>query len=110
VSEPREFRAVYKDAIDYGFAALGSHISRVVSDYLTRKYGLTPTNTVESPVLLSEALEKTLGYGSILIETRIVRSLNQQLSLPLAAPPVIRMGHPEDFEAFVRKAQKSAVA
>jgi hypothetical protein len=79
-----------------------------VSDYLARKYNVTPISTSENPRLLSEALEKTLGYGAILIETRIVKSLFSQLSIPLETPPRIRMGHPEDFEKYVREIQDIA--
>jgi hypothetical protein len=82
----------------YGFAALGKHLSNVVTDYIARKYEITPMDTYESPKVLSEALEKTLGYGSVMVEARIVKSIHSQLSVPLAIPPRIRMGHPEDFE------------
>lgn len=100
-----EFRQVYAEALNYGFAALGRHIGNVVANYLARKYNVTPVETYRDPKLLFEALEKSLGYGAIVVETRIVKSLHSQLSVPLIGQPVIRMGHPEDFEKYVYELQ-----
>lgn len=84
-------------ALQYGFAALGKQIGNIVSDYLSRKYSITPNETYNNPKLLHEALEKSLGYGSALVETRIVKSLYS--SLPTQSDqPRIRVGHPDDFE------------
>jgi hypothetical protein len=102
--ESQEFRRIYADSLNYGFAALGKQISKIVNDYLLRKYKLSPIETYNNPRLLSEALEKSLGYGSVLVETRIVRALRSSLSTPIESeplPPRIRMGHPEDFEHYV---------
>jgi hypothetical protein len=62
-------------------------------------------DTCENPKLLAEALEKSLGYGSVLVETRIVKSLHSQLAVSLVAQPIIRMGHPEDFEKYINELQ-----
>ena len=74
---------MYSEALTYGFLALGRQLANVVSDYLARKYDLTPVETYKNPKLIYEALEKSLGYGSIIIETRIIKSLYSQLSLPM---------------------------
>jgi hypothetical protein len=102
--ESAEFRRIYSEALNYGFAALGKHIARIVNDYLARKYGQTPIDTYTNPKFLSEALEKSLGYGSVLVEIRIVKSLRSSLSPQMennSPLPSIRMGHPEDFEKYV---------
>ncbi len=96
---------MYSEALTYGFLALGRQLANVVSDYLARKYDLTPVETYKNPKLIYEALEKSLGYGSIIIETRIIKSLYSQLSLPMEGQPRIRMGHPEDFEKYVFELQ-----
>lgn len=87
------------EALQYGFAALGKQIGNIVSDYLSRKYNITPGQTFSSPKLLHEALEKSLGSGSALVETRIVKSLYS--NLPNQSERRIRVGHPEDFEKSV---------
>ncbi len=101
VSALDDFRQVYAEALNYGFSALGRHIGNVVANYLARQYRIAPGDTYSDPKLLFEALEKSLGYGSIVVETRIIKSLYSQLSVPLSTQPVIRMGHPEDFEKYV---------
>ncbi|MGI0091485.1 MAG: hypothetical protein ACREBS_07235, partial [Nitrososphaerales archaeon] len=95
----------YAGALNYGFAALGRYIGNVVTDYLATKYDMTPIDTYKDPKLLFEALEKTLGYGSVIVETRIIRSLRSQVSMPLGNDPQIRMGHPEDFEKRIYEIQ-----
>jgi hypothetical protein len=98
---PKAFRQIYAEALAYGFATLGKHLSNVVTDYLSRKYRINPVDTYENPKALSQALEKTLGYGSVMVESRIVKSLYSQLSLPQEGIPRIRMSHPEDFERYI---------
>lgn len=106
VDEER-FRNIYADALNYGFAAMGKHISRIVTDYLSRKYELTLPDTFANPRLLSEALEKSLGYGAVLVETRIVKSLRSNLGpvegVDSSQVVTIRRGHPEDFEKYLKE-------
>ena len=80
----------------------------MVSDYLSRKYDLSPVDTYTNPKLLAEALEKSLGYGSVLVEIRIVKSLCANLSIPFDDRLKIRMGHPEDFEEYVSEIRSGA--
>jgi hypothetical protein len=102
----QEFRVMYSEALTYGFSALGKQLANVVRDYLARKYNLTPIETYRNPKLIYEALEKSLGFGSIIVETRIIKSLYSQLSLSLEGELRIRMGHPEDFERYVFEIQE----
>ena len=99
--ESQDFRAVYSEALTYGFQALGRQLSNVVNDYLTRKYHLSPIDTYQKPRILSEALEKSLGFGSLIVEKRIIKSIHSQLSLRQDEQPILRMGHPEDFEKYI---------
>ena len=95
------FELSYAEAVRYGLSALGMQISNVVSDYLSKKYNVTLKDTYKNPKLLTEALEKSLAYGAVIVETRIIRYLSSQLSAPLDNQPSIRIGHPEDFERYI---------
>lgn len=101
-----DFKRIYLEALNYGFQAMGKHISKIVADYLLRKYNLTTIETFSNPKALSIALEKSLGYGAILVETRIIKSLRTSVKAnpdenDLQLSPTIRLGHPEDFEKNV---------
>lgn len=100
-----DFKRIYLEALNYGFQAMGKHISRIVADYLLRKYNLTTIETFSNPRALSIALEKTLGYGAILVEKRIIKSIRTSVSPNVDESdlfsPTIRLGHPEDFEKSV---------
>ncbi|MHB8568243.1 MAG: hypothetical protein ACYC7D_07315 [Nitrososphaerales archaeon] len=104
--EQGRFREVYASALSFAFEALGRQISKVVIDYISRKFRTSAFDTSGQPRFLCEALEKSLGYGAILIETRIVNSIYSQLSIPLQSEPEIRMGHPEDFEKYIFAAKE----
>ncbi len=80
---------------------MGKQLSNVVNDYLSTKYKITPSETSTNPRLLCEALEKSLGYGAVIVETRIVNYLYKELSMDLNTQPRLRMGHPEDFETYI---------
>lgn len=102
IGDSEEFRHFYADALNYGFDVLGKQLARIVGDYIARKYGLTPVETYTNPRLLTEALEKSLGYGGVLVETRIAKFLSSGVSGdPDSFPVKIRMGHPEDYEKCV---------
>lgn len=98
--ESSEYRTVYENATTFGFQALGSQISKVVANYLSRKYGLAIADTYSNPGSLAEALEGTLGSGGLLIERRIVKSIYVQLSSPLDESG-IRLRTRQDFEKYV---------
>jgi hypothetical protein len=99
-----DYRVIYQKAVTFGFQALGSQISRVVANYLSRKYGISIPDTFSKPDSLSEALEGTLGAGGLLIERRIVKSLYLQLSSPLNDSD-IRLRTRQDFEKYVMESQ-----
>ncbi len=109
VADSQEFREIYSEALIYGFSALGKHLGKIVSDYLSRKYGISTIETYKNPKLLHEALEKSLGYGAILVETRIVKTLRSSLSMnQKTEQPKIRIGHPEDFEKYIYESLREA--
>ena len=60
-----DFKHLYEDALREGFRALSKQLGNVVSDYLSRKYEITLLETYKSPRLLSDALERSLGYGGV---------------------------------------------
>jgi hypothetical protein len=98
------YRTVYQKAIEFSFQALGSQVSSVVVNYLSRKYGMALGDTFSKPDSLGEALEGTLGAGAILIERRIVKSIYAQLSSPLNGPD-IRLRNRQDFDRYVMESQ-----
>ena len=99
-----ELRAAYGLALRDGFNSLGSIISRVVENYISRKYNVELIDTYRNPRLLAEALDKVMGAGSIIVLDRIIKSVYSQLSIPLPVnEPEIRLGHPEDFENYLSK-------
>ena len=102
--ELSDYRTVYKIAIEFGFRALGSQVSKVVANYLSRKYGIILADTFSKPDLLEEALEGTLGGGGRLIERRIVKSIYIQLSSPLNDSD-IQLRTKQDFSRYIMESQ-----
>jgi hypothetical protein len=98
------YRAVYQKAFGFSFQALGSQVSSVVVNYLSRKYGMPLGDTYSEPESLAEALEGTLGAGAILIERRIVKSIYAQLSSPLNGSD-IRLRNRQDFDRYIMESQ-----
>jgi hypothetical protein len=99
-----DYRTIYENATKFGFQALGNQISKVVANYLSRKYGLAIAETFSKPGSLAEALEGTLGSGGLLIERRIVKSLYIQLSSPLNESDM-KLATRHDFERYVVESQ-----
>jgi len=102
--EGSDYKTIYQRATTFGFQALGNQISKVVANYLSRKYGTAIADTFSKPGLLAEALEGTLGAGGLLIERRIVKSIYLQLSSPLVESD-IRLRTRQDFERYVIESQ-----
>jgi hypothetical protein len=98
------YRAAYADALNHGLEILGVQVSGVVANYVSRKYGMNMGETFSDPVRLSEALERTLGSGALLIERRIVRSIYRQLSLPLTDAD-FHLTSAQDFKRYVIQSQ-----
>ena len=99
-----EYRIIYQKAIEFGFQVLGGHVSNVVANYLSRKYGMTIADTFSKPDSLVEALEGTLGAGALLIERRIVKSIYLQLASPLNNSD-IHLRTRQDFEGYILESQ-----
>jgi hypothetical protein len=99
-----DYKSIYLKATTFGFQVLGREISRVVVNYLSRKYAMTIEDTFSNPDSLGEALEGTLGAGGLLIERRIVKSIYLQLSSPLKDSD-IRLSTRQDFERYVKDSQ-----
>jgi hypothetical protein len=97
-----DYEGVYQNAVTFGFQVLGSQVSNVVANYLSRKYGMKLEETFSKPASLGEALESTLGAGGILIERRIVKSIYRQLSGSLKDSD-IRLSTTLDFERYVKE-------
>jgi hypothetical protein len=100
-----DYKTIYQKAIAFGFLVLGSQVSSVVANYLSRKYEMTLGDTFSNPASLGEALEGTLGAGGLLIERRIVKSIYVQLSSPVSDSD-IRISARTDFERYVRDSQR----
>ncbi len=94
----------YSEAINYGFKALGDQVSRVIINFISKKYNLRVEETFSKPELLSEAMERTLGAGALLIEKRIIRYLYNQPSSLSDSQIEIRTG--QDFSRYIRDAPK----
>ena len=97
-----DYKAVYQNAVLFGFQVLGSQVSNVVANYVSRKYGIRLEETFSNPAFLGEALESTLGAGGTLIERRIVKSIYRQLSDSLKDSD-IRLSTRLDFERYIKE-------
>jgi hypothetical protein len=100
IGEASDYGRIYQKAVAFGFQALGSQVSKVVANFLSRKYGMAIADTFSRPVALADALEGTLGAGGLLIERRIVKSIYLQLASPLVDSD-FRLRTGEDFERYV---------
>jgi hypothetical protein len=100
-----DYKVVYRKAVEFSFQALGGQVSKVVANYISRKYEMTIEETYSSPESLAEALEGTLGAGALLIERRIVKSIYAQLSLPLSDPS-IRLKTRQDFGRYIAESRE----
>lgn len=99
------FRTAYSHAVQYGFQALGDQVSRVIINYIQRKYNLRVDETFSRPELLCEAMERTLGSGALLIEKRMIKYLWTELHLPFAES-AIQIRNSQDFASWIRDMPK----
>ena len=100
------FEGVYSNAVNRGFGIFGETVAKIVTDYVNRKYGMKAAETFEKPELLSEALEKTLGLGAVMIEKHIVRDLRAQLSVPNDGMSSVEINDSQDFSFLVHEVRK----
>ena len=77
------------------YRELGSILSRGSTEW-------PQANASSKPILLSDSLKRILGsMGAVLVETRILNSLYSQMEISPPPDPILRAGHPEDFETYM---------
>ena len=75
------FEEAFAQATNESIKILGNVVSKVVTDYLERKYSIRLTNTANDPSALDEALEHAIDGGRTIVERRLINILYEKLGL-----------------------------
>ena len=75
------FEQAFAQATNESIKILGNVVSKIVTDYLERKYFIRLTNTANNPSALDEALEHAIDGGSTIVERRLMNILYEKLGL-----------------------------
>jgi hypothetical protein len=109
IENEKQLRKMYSTAVEYGLSLLGKELGDVALSYLALRYRMSIDQSYDDPRRLCLALENALGFSSIVVQKRIIRSLNSQMGLGPDGPSnmIIRLGHPEDFVNLIQEAIQS---
>ena len=75
------FEEAFAQATNESIKILGNVVSKVVTDYLERKYSFRLTNTANNPSALDEALDHAIDGGRTIVERRLINILYEKLGL-----------------------------
>ena len=75
------FEEAFAQATNESIKILGNVVSKIVTDYLERKYSIRLTNTANDPSVLDEALDHAIDGGRKIVERRLINILYEKLGL-----------------------------
>lgn len=75
------FEEAYAQATKEAIKILGDVVSKIVTDYLERKYSIHLTKTPNNSSALDEALEHAIDGGRTIVERRLMNILYEKLGL-----------------------------
>jgi hypothetical protein len=75
------FDEAFAQATNESIKILGNVVSKIVTDYLERKYSIRLTNTATNPSALDEALDHAIDGGRTIVERRLINILYEKLGL-----------------------------
>jgi hypothetical protein len=75
------FEEAFAQATNESIKILGNVVSKIVIDYLERKYSIHLTNTANNPSVLDEALDHAIDGGRTIVERRLINILYEKLGL-----------------------------
>ena len=75
------FEEAFAQATNESIKILGNVVSKIVTDYLERKYSIRLTNTANNPSVLDEALDHAIDGGRKIVERRLINILYEKLGL-----------------------------
>jgi hypothetical protein len=75
------FEEAFAQATNESIKILGNVVSKIVTDYLERKYSIRLTNTANNPSALDEALDHAIDGGRKIVERRLINNLYEKLGL-----------------------------
>lgn len=75
------FEEAFAQATNESIKILGDVVSKIVTDYLERKYSIRLANTANNPSALDEALDHAIDGGRTIVERRLMNILYEKLGL-----------------------------
>lgn len=81
MSKEISFEEAYSQATEEALKILGGVVSKIVTDYLQKRYSIDLTKTVNNPAALDEALEHAIDGGRIIVERRLINLLYEKLNM-----------------------------
>ena len=75
------FDEAFARATNESIKILGSVVSKIVTDYLERKYSVHLNKTSNNPSALDEALDHAIDGGRTIVERRLINILCEKLGL-----------------------------
>ena len=80
-SKTSQFNAILFDAVRDGLSSIGTSIPLAVLPYLERKGLIGPGSVINDPEAFHENLKEIFGFGSKLIENKILELLSIKLGI-----------------------------
>jgi hypothetical protein len=107
MSKKISFEEAFAQATNESIKILGSVVSKIVIDYLERKYSFRLTNTANNPSALDEALDHAIDGGRTIVERRLINILYEKLGLePLSSETNTGNTDTSSFEQRVNDARR----
>jgi hypothetical protein len=79
------FEEAFAQATNESIKILGNVVSKIVTDYLERKYSVHLSKTSNNPSALDEALDHAIDGGRTIVERRLMNILYEKLGLEPSA-------------------------
>ena len=95
-----KFDLVLAEAVQEGLSSIGSSIPSVVLFYLKKKGSIQSNHYIDDPEAFDEGLKKIFGFGTKIIEKKILEVLYIKLEVPR------KIENDFNFAAEVKKAQR----
>jgi hypothetical protein len=75
------FEQAFAQATNESIKILGNVVSKIVTEYLERKYSIRLNKTANNPSALDEALDHAIDGGRTIVERRLMNILYEKLGL-----------------------------
>jgi hypothetical protein len=100
------FEEAFAQATNESIKILGNVVSKIVTDYVERKYSVHLSKTSNNPSALDEALDHAIDGGGTIVERRLLNILYEKLGLEPSSYETATGMDPVPFAQKVNEARR----